>query len=55
MIELTDSVVVLDHEFFAESGVVLPTDVNYDVPDKSVIDDFSFLSDGEGGYAPAEY
>ncbi len=34
MIELTDNVVVPNHEFFAESGDVLPTDVEYDVPVK---------------------
>ena len=53
MIELRDSVVVLDYEFFAESGDVLPDDVDYGVSDKSVEDDSSILSDGEGGNAPA--
>lgn len=55
MIQLTDNVVVLDHEFFAESGDVLPTDVEYDVPDKNVSENFCILSDGEGGNAPAVY
>ncbi|MDE0340966.1 MAG: hypothetical protein OXI82_02395 [Nitrospinae bacterium] len=55
MIELRDSVVVLDHEFFAESGDVLPDDVDYDVLDEGVIDDSCILSDGEGGNAPAAY
>lgn len=54
MIEFNESVVVLDDEFFAECGDVLPTDVDYDAPDESV-EDFSFLSDGEGGNAPASY
>ncbi len=53
MIELRDSDVVLDHEFFAESGDVLPSDVDYGVSDKGVADDFYILSDGEGGNAPA--
>ena len=55
MIEFNEDVVVLDHEFSAECGDVLPTDVDYDVADESASDDFSFLSDGEGGYAPAAY
>ena len=55
MIELTDNVVVLDHEFFAEFGDVLSTDVEYDVPDKSASEDFCILSDGVGGNAPAVY
>ncbi|MCY3825486.1 MAG: hypothetical protein OXG62_16635 [Nitrospinae bacterium] len=55
MIEFNESVVVLDHEFFAECGDVLPTDVDYDVPDESGSENFSFLSDGEGGNAPAAY
>ena len=48
-----DSVVVLDHDSFAESGDVLPDDVFYDEPNESVGDDSCILSDGEGGNAPA--
>lgn len=55
MIEFNESDVVLDHEFFAESGDVLPTDLEYDVSDDDESVDFSFLSDGEGGIAPADY
>ena len=55
MLEFHDSVVVLDHEYFAESGDVLPTELDYDAADDGVSDDFSFLSDGEGGNAPAAY
>ncbi len=55
MLEFNESVAVLDQEFFAESGDVLPTDVDYDVSDDGASNDFSFLSDGEGGNAPAAY
>ncbi len=49
-----DSAAVLDQEFFAESGDVLPTDVAYDAPDKGASEeDASILSDGEGGGASA--
>ncbi|MDE0332881.1 MAG: hypothetical protein OXL41_13565 [Nitrospinae bacterium] len=55
MIEFSESVAVLDDEFFAESGDVLPTELDYDFADDGASDDYSFLSDGEGGNAPAAY